>query len=718
MAAIAEFYTRGAHGKGNTIPATGGNWTQGEQITTPAYPLKMRFLYKPSKDGYSADAWSPTLKNLNVHYSSGPMNRAFYFLSQGATTTGDTATPFLPQGMTGIGNDKAAKIWFRALTAYMTSSTDYVGARVACIQAVRDLFPVSGSEEIAVWNAFAGINVGSAWSGPDTPPTVTVSESGEKGTLAFSATATDDNGVVKVEFLVDGVLVGSSTAAPYMMSYDSLLQDDGTHTLVAKATDTSGQYTNASLSFTIANGQWVRNGSFEKGYGIAWSNTTGMQIGAILGQTAYDGTKMAKFCGTGSKMSVSLFQAVAIPADATQATLSYALHIETQETASSAANDTLSAQIRSSSGAILKTLATYTNLNAAAGYKIYSHDLAAYKGQSVQLYFVGAEDSALATGFILDKVNLIAITGGGDNEPPIVSASASGTSGTLAFSATATDNVGVTQVEFYVDGVLKGADDTAPYSMTLDSTILSNGPHTLVAKAYDTASHVGTSAPVTFSVAHPSPDDHEPPVISVSASGTSGALAFNATATDNVGVSKVEFYVDGLLKGSDTTPPYSLPLDSTTLSDGSHMLSGKAYDAVGNIGTSPSVTFTVSNSVPTPTIYNEIENNGSARYANLVADTVTQIIGYVGTSTDQDYYRINVPAGRAVTVKMTGPAKDYDLYLLNSSGNTLRTSAEVGSTESVAYTNSKTTAATYFIRVAAFGGAYTTATPYHLVLSR
>ncbi len=59
MGAMAEFYTRGANGQGSTIPDTGGTWTQGEQVTTPAFPLKMRFLYKPSKDGKSADAWSP-----------------------------------------------------------------------------------------------------------------------------------------------------------------------------------------------------------------------------------------------------------------------------------------------------------------------------------------------------------------------------------------------------------------------------------------------------------------------------------------------------------------------------------------------------------------------------------------------------------------------------------------------------------------------------------
>ena len=67
---------------------------------------------------------------------------------------------------------------------------------------------------------------------------------------------------------------------------------------------------------------------------------------------------------------------------------------------------------------------------------------------------------------------------------------------------------------------------------------------------------------------------------------------------------------------------------------------------------------------------------------------------------------------------MTGPAKDYDLYLVSSSGTTLKTGANPGATESVAYTNSGMTTATYYIKVVAFGGAYTTSTPYSLSLSR
>ncbi len=719
MGTMAEFYSRGANGKGNVIPGTGGNWTHGEQMTTPAYPLKMRFMYKPSNDGKSADAWSPSLKDIDVHYSSGPMNRAFYFLSQGATTGGETSSSYLPQGMAGIGNDKAAKIWFRAMTVYMTPTTDYLGARIACIKATRDLYGISGAEEIAVWNAFAAINVGDPWSGPDAAPVVNVSVIGNKGVLTFSATASDDKGVVKMEFFLDGALVGGMSAPPYTISYDSRMQDDGPHTLVARATDTTGQYTDATKTITIANGQLIRNGSFEKGYGVGWSNTTGMQIGAILNETPYDGSKMAKFCGSGSEKSVALFQTVAIPTATPSATLSYALHIASDETTTSSARDTFDVQLRNGSGGILTTLATYSNLNAKTGYQLHSHDVSAYKGQSVQVYFACAEDSALATGFILDKVNLIVSAGGDGGDPvaPTVSAVASGSSGIITLSAAAADNVGVVKVEFYVDNQLKGTDQAAPYTLALNSSTLSNGQHTLRAKAYDAAGNVGTSAQVSFTVDNGA-EDNEAPAVSVAASGSSGSITFSATASDNVGVSKVEFYADNSLKGSDTTAPYSLVFDSSTLSNGSHTLLGKAYDAAGNVGISSPVSFNVDNAGPGAQVFNEVESNGTTRTANVIGSSVTKIVAYIDSSVDKDYFKIDLRPGQSLTADMKGPPRDYELYLLSGNGRLLRTSANVGSNESVSYTNSGSSSASYFLKVAAFGGAYSKTEPYTITLNR
>ena len=160
---MVEFYARG--GRGAQIGEWGGNWTIGEDLSKANPPEPVRYLYKPSKDGSSPDFWTQDLSTLDVHNSSGPMNRCFYFLSQGASPKlkSDFYTCFLPSGMAGLGNDKAARIWFRAMTHYLTSGSNYQDARLACISAVQDLYGPGGPEEQAVWNAFHGICVGPAW---------------------------------------------------------------------------------------------------------------------------------------------------------------------------------------------------------------------------------------------------------------------------------------------------------------------------------------------------------------------------------------------------------------------------------------------------------------------------------------------------------------------------------------------------------------------------
>ena len=160
---MIKFYARG--GSGSTIGSWGGTWTLGEDLAKPEHPGPLRYLYKPSKDGSSPDYWTSELKLMDVHNGSGPMNRCFYLLSQGSSSNrlSDYYTCFLPQGMQGLGNDRAARIWYRALTHYLTSASQYADARNACISAAQDLYGSASAEEAAVWNAFHGINVGSAW---------------------------------------------------------------------------------------------------------------------------------------------------------------------------------------------------------------------------------------------------------------------------------------------------------------------------------------------------------------------------------------------------------------------------------------------------------------------------------------------------------------------------------------------------------------------------
>ena len=114
----------------------------------------------------------------------------------------------------------------------------------------------------------------------------------------------------------------------------------------------------------------------------------------------------------------------------------------------------------------------------------------------------------------------------------------------------ATDNVGVTKVEFLRDGVMYGQDTTAPYSTTFNTTTVTNGSHTFGARAYDAAGNMGTAANVTATVSNAAADTVAPTVTATAptnGSTVSGTITETVNATDNVGVTKVEFLRDGVM---------------------------------------------------------------------------------------------------------------------------------------------------------------------------
>ena len=173
---------------------------------------------------------------------------------------------------------------------------------------------------------------------------------------------------------------------------------------------TSGLSSEASAAPTAGGGtpqQLLGNPGFENGSGspALWTVSSGV-IDSGTSEAAHGGTWKAWMCGYGSTHTDTLYQSVTIPSTITTATLSFWLHIDTAETTTTSAYDTLKVQVRSSSGTVLATLATYSNLNAATGYAQKSFSLAAYKGQTVQIYLVGAEDSSLQTSFVVDDFAL------------------------------------------------------------------------------------------------------------------------------------------------------------------------------------------------------------------------------------------------------------------------------------------------------------------------
>src|SRR5207248_1252301 len=110
-----------------------------------------------------------------------------------------------------------------------------------------------------------------------------------------------------------------------------------------------------------------------------WATTTGV-VDNSAGEAAHSGTWKAWLCGYGTAHSDNIVQTVTLASTVTTATLTFWLHIDTAETTTTTAFDTLRVQIRNSSGAVLATLATYSNLNKNTGYAQKSFDLSGYKG--------------------------------------------------------------------------------------------------------------------------------------------------------------------------------------------------------------------------------------------------------------------------------------------------------------------------------------------------
>ena len=193
-------------------------------------------------------------------------------------------------------------------------------------------------------------------------------------------------------------------------------------------------------------------------------------------------------------------------------------------------------------------------------------------------------------------VALAAGVAAADTTPPVVSFSAptaeATTSGTVNIEAMAGDNVGITSVNFEVDGTSMGTDTSAPYSYQWNTTLMSNGAHSLTAIARDAAGN-SSSASITVNVSN-NPFDSSPPTVVItspsSGSRISVSVAVNVMASDNVAVSKVQLYVDGALISTSTSAPFSTKWNSKKFAVGAHTLQCKVYDAAGNVGYSQVVT--------------------------------------------------------------------------------------------------------------------------------
>jgi len=506
---MVEFYLKG--GSGSTIGDTGGNYTIGEQLN--AIPL--RYMYKPSKDGSSADAWFAGVGKLDVHFSSGPMNRAFYFMARGAlATAGDFFTPYLPSGMIGIGNDKSARIWYRAMTAYLTPGSNYIAARTASVRAAGDLYGYKSVEVDAVKNAFAGINVGYTASTFDdiVPPTIRVLVDNQPSAVTFTAEAVDNLGIATVELYIDGALTTTLGHSPFVYSVNPLQLASGNHTVIGIAYDVAGNSTpSRPVNFAITGpAQLLVNPGFETGPASGacrdttnnidtctpgWTSTLDVINFGVTG--THSGVGYAYLVGYGTAHVDTVDQSVSLPASLDHATLSFYGFYHGAETTGA---DTATLQLRDNQGAVIATLASWSfPADYSSTYVQRMFDLTPYKGQSFHVFLTATENGSLISNVKVDDfaVNVSATP---DAIVPVVTASLGQVGTTLKMMANVLDDGFITKVDFYLDGAATPTvtATNGTFMANVPAAFTSPGGHSFIAKATDAAGNVGTSAQVNF----------------------------------------------------------------------------------------------------------------------------------------------------------------------------------------------------------------------------
>ena len=475
-------------------------------------PVPAGFGANSPRETYSGSPELQVFRLTNVTFTQYKLeNDSDYHMilqdGAGATMIAEIADPACVSGgvfSSGISSSRAA------FDASFTASTSFQTANVPVTLTGAGFFDVlhgqtgvapNGIELHAVLSICFGTNCA---GGPPTPDfSLSSNPASISGSGTSSITVTPSNGFSgTVSLSASGAPSGASAS----LSPTSIV-GSGSSTLTLTpgsaaagaytitVTGTSGSLSHATtVSWTIAGGGGaLTNPGFESGL-TGWTSTGSTSTSA----TSHSGTASAMVGSTAATTDSALSQTFTLPSTATQVSFWYQVHCPDSVT-----YDWASATLKDNTSGTTTTMLANTCSNAGTWVQATA---TVTGGHSVTLTLANHDDNYASdpTYTLYDDV-AIATGGGGDTTPPTtsVTAPASGAtvSGTVTATATATDNVGVTRIELYVDGALLGSGTTSPTSASWNTTTSANGTHTITSKAYDAAGNVGTSAgvPVTVS---------------------------------------------------------------------------------------------------------------------------------------------------------------------------------------------------------------------------
>lgn len=583
-----------------------------------------------------------TVTNVIANGDTWAKNFLPQFLNSAQYKSGDTAIYFLWDEDSNIPNVLLAPSIVPGTAA--PASSHFGALRTIEEMLGLPLLGVTGSH--ASEDLLSVFNGGGTPVADVTPPTVSISSPANgatvSGTVNVTATASDNVGVTKVDFYVDGALKSTTTVSPFTLALNTTTLLNGSHTLQAKAFDAAAnQASSALVAVTVNNGCAAisaPNGQASTTVNVAAAGTYHLWSRIM----APDTTNNSYTFQTDGACNLTIGDSP-IPAN-TWIWVDY----------------------------MSANTATKADVTLTAG----NHTLT-----------LGGRE----VGVKLDRVLLLSDacipTGTGDNcttipdtiAPTInITAPATGASvsSPIAVTATASDTggSGVAKVDFTVDGVLQSSVNTpGPYTWTWTTTAV--GSHTISAKATDGAGNVSTLSSVTVTIL-----DTTKPVTTITgplggATVGGSAVAVTATANDNVGVASAVLSVDGIAYQTapgNSVGNYGFTWNTSNFTNGAHSLQVQAKDAAGNTANSAAVAVTVANDTTAPSQPTNLTASAvSSTQVNVSWTASTDNIGVTGYEIQRGGVAIAQTPNTTYTdnTVVSGTAYSYTIVATDAAGN-------------------------------------------------
>lgn len=487
MGSLAEFYTLGHDGLGWHIPDTRAGWNFGTRMVNPeGYTEKNG----NNEERHGLRYFSEFIHKEPVHVIGTLYGHAFVLLAHGASSNPNNTrySGYLPNGMAGIGADRAGELWYLVTTAYLPEEPDFNQLRSAYLSAAKKIYGEGSRVHNAVKDAFGAVAVGQIAT-DSTPPVIWdthVSSLDEgDGSVFVVASAGDDTGVLRTEFRT-GLQQRNSDFAPFGAHLDVSTLSLGSHTVRVKAVDRTLKDTDREIPMVLVGAnQLLENGNFEAGT-VGWLATAG-----VIGKPVSGSGRPQPFLGAYNAVFSALkevTQVVSIPADATSATWSFRVRVErdAQE------GGVLAASVRDENTGTVTTLATFDRedvkyFTAGRHYRRAQLNLLPFRGRTLKLRF-GTNALVGDMDYSLDNVSVTYTAPVKVSPPKLVLREDEQTLrfGFVGLTGYAPERI--KKVEYVVGGVVKATSLQGPAFPSLISTKgWPTGSANVVARIYDHA---------------------------------------------------------------------------------------------------------------------------------------------------------------------------------------------------------------------------------------